>query len=102
MANLDGEWNLLFDSTPLGSQKGVLTVDAASSGESFTGSYTDAMTEVEVKDGKVDGDTLTWKMDITVPMPMTLDCTATVTGDTMTGTFRAGAFGSYPFTGSRA
>lgn len=102
MANLDGEWNLLFDSTPMGSQKGVLTVEVASSGDSFTGSYSGEMAEVEVEDGKVNGDALTWKMDVTVPMPMTLNCTATVTGDTMTGTAKAGEFGSYPFTGSRA
>ena len=51
--------------------------------------------------GEVDGDTLTWKQQMTVPMPMTLDCTATVDGDTLTGTVGAGAFGSFPMSGTR-
>jgi hypothetical protein len=101
MANLDGEWSLVFDSTPLGIEKGVLTVKVASSGASFTGSFSGAMADVNVEDGKVDGDALTWKMSITVPIPTTLNCAATVTGDTMTGTCKVVAFGSYPFTGSR-
>ena len=50
----------------------------------------------------VDGDTLTWKMNMTVPMPMTLDCDATVDGDTLTGNVKAGAFGTFPLTGTRA
>ena len=48
-----------------------------------------------------DGDKLTWKLDITVPMPMTLDGEATVDGDTITGTVTAGAFGAFPLTGTR-
>ena len=35
-------------------------------------------------------------------MPMTLDCKATVDGDTITGSVGAGAFGSFPLTGSRS
>jgi hypothetical protein len=60
------------------------------------------MGTTEVKDGKVDGNRLTGKFDITVPMPMTLDFDATVDGDTMTGTVTAGAFGAFPLTGTRA
>ncbi len=101
MANLNGNWSLVFDTSPLGIQKGVLTVKLASSGASFTGTYSSEETEVNVEDGKVAGDALTWKMNVTVPMPMTLNCAATVTGDTMTGTVKVEAFGSYPFTGSR-
>ncbi len=42
-------------------------------------------------DGKIDGNTLTWRMDMTVPMPLTLNATATIDGDTLTGTINAGA-----------
>ena len=38
---------------------------------------------------------------MTVPMPMTLDCEATVNGDTLSGTVGAGAFGSFPLSGTR-
>jgi hypothetical protein len=98
MANVSGEWNTVIKS-PMGDQSGVLTVD--SSGSTFTGNFAGAMGTTEIQDGKVDGDALTWKMKITVPMPMTLDCKATVSGDTMTGTVTAGAFGSFPLTGTR-
>jgi hypothetical protein len=51
--------------------------------------------------GKVDGNKLTWTMNMTVPMPMTLEGEATVDGDAITGTVKAGAFGAFPMSGSR-
>ena len=59
------------------------------------------MGSLDVIDGKVDGNTLTWKMDMKVPMPMTLNCTATVDGDTLTGTIDTGAFGKMAMNGTR-
>ena len=49
----------------------------------------------------IDGNTLTWKMNMTVPMPMTLDCDATIDGDQLVGNVNAGAFGSMAMTGER-
>jgi hypothetical protein len=97
MAAVDGTWDTTVKS-PLGDQKAMLTVH--SDGNSFTGTNAGAMGSVDIT-GTVDGDTLQWKMNITVPMPMTLDCTATVDGDTITGSVGAGAFGSFPMTGTR-
>ena len=57
--------------------------------------------EIQI-DGTVDGDTLTWKADITSPMAMTLEFTATVDGDSMSGNVKLGAFGDATFTGTRA
>lgn len=99
MADVDGSWNCVIKS-PLGDQQSVLTVN--SDGSSFTGTMAGAMGSLTVDEGTVEGDTLSWKMNITVPMPMTLDCQATVDGDTMTGSAGAGAFGSFPLTGTRA
>lgn len=98
MANVDGAWDVVVKS-PLGDQASVLTVN--SDGSSFTGSMSGAMGSLDVEDGKVDGDKLTWKLNLKVPMPMTLDCEATVDGDTITGSAGAGAFGSFPLSGSR-
>jgi hypothetical protein len=97
MAAVDGTWDTTVKS-PLGDQKAMLTVH--SDGNSFTGTNAGAMGSVDIT-GTVDGDTLQWKMNITVPMPMTLDCMATVDGDTITGSVGAGAFGSFPMTGTR-
>ncbi|MBR0552306.1 hypothetical protein [Stakelama marina] len=98
MANVDGTWDTVTKS-PMGDQKATLSV--ASSGDTFTGTYSGQMGSTEIQNGKVDGDKLTWQVSITVPMPMTLDCEATVDGDTMSGTVTAGAFGSFPLQGTR-
>ncbi len=98
MANVDGSWDTVTKS-PMGDQKATLTVK--SDGGSFTGTYSGAMGSTAITDGKVAGDTLSWKVAIVVPMPMTLDCEATVDGDTISGTVGAGAFGSFPMAGTR-
>ena len=98
MANVDGSWNTITKS-PMGDQQATLTVK--SDGGTFTGSYSGAMGSTEITDGKVDGDKLSWKVAIVVPMPMTLDCEATVDGDTITGQIKAGAFGTMAMSGTR-
>jgi hypothetical protein len=98
MAAVDGSWDTIVKS-PLGDQKAVLTVKT--DGDSWTGSQVGAMGAVDIKDGTVEGDTIKWTMSITVPMPMSLDCSATAEGDTLTGSVGAGAFGSFPMTGTR-
>jgi hypothetical protein len=83
----------------MGDQSGTLTVVV--DGDSFTGQMAGGMGSMDVVDGKVAGDILTWKMNMVVPMPMTLDCEATVDGDTITGAVNAGAFGAMPLSGTR-
>lgn len=85
--------------TPMGDQTSTFTVNP--DGDSFTGSNAGQMGSMEVENGKVDGNTLTWQMKMTVPMPMTLDCKATIDGDTLTGTVTAGMFGTFPMEGTR-
>ena len=87
--------------SPMGDQKSTFTVVPGPDGDTFTGSNQGQMGSLDVKDGKIDGNTLTWKMDMTVPMPMTLEGKATVEGDQLTGTVNAGAFGAMPMTGQR-
>ncbi len=87
--------------SPMGDQKSTFTVVPGDDGASFTGSNVGAMGGMDVEDGKIDGNTLTWKMKMTVPMPMTLEGTATIDGDQLTGSVNAGAFGSMPMTGER-
>ena len=97
MADIDGTYDCVVKS-PMGDQKSTLTVK--SDGATFTGTNSGATGSNEVS-GEVDGNTLTWKQAMTVPMPMTLDMKATVEGDTITGTVGAGAFGSFPMSGTR-
>ncbi len=86
--------------TPMGEQQSTFTVIV--DGDSFTGQNVGAMGTMDVIDGKVAGNRLTWKMDMKVPMPMTLECEATVDGDALTGSVKAGAFGSMAMSGTRA
>lgn len=99
MAGVDGNWDVVVKS-PLGDQK--LTMAVTSNGNSFTGTGSGAMGAAEISGEIENGNTLVWKQQVTTPMPMTLDMKATVEGDTMTGTVGAGAFGSFPLTGTRA
>lgn len=94
----DGTWKTTINS-PMGVQEGTLTI--ATSGATFTGSLSGAQGAQEIS-GKVDGNTLTWGSKLTQPFPIDLEFTVTVTGDTMEGSVKAGAFGSSPLKGVRA
>lgn len=86
--------------SPMGDQKSTFTITDGGDG-TFTGQNAGAMGSMDVEEGKVEGNTLTWKMNMTVPMPMTLDCEATIDGDALTGSVNAGAFGAMAMTGTK-
>jgi hypothetical protein len=94
----DGNWKITIN-TPMGAQ----TVNASikTSGDTFTGTTEGQMGKQEIS-GKVSGDTLIWSADITQPMPMTLEFSATVQGDNMSGNVKLGMFGNASLTGVRA
>ncbi len=87
--------------SPMGDQSGTLTVNDNGDG-TFSGSMAGSLGSMDIQDGKVDGNSISWKMQMVVPMPMTLDCTAMIDGDTLTGSVNAGAFGAMPLSGTRA
>ncbi|MEM7703685.1 MAG: hypothetical protein AAF251_17240 [Pseudomonadota bacterium] len=96
---VDGTYNTTVKS-PMGDQTGKLTLNDKGDG-TFSGKMEGGMGSMDIETGTVDGDTVKWSMNMTVPMPMTLDCEATVDGDTITGTVNAGAFGAMPLSGTR-
>lgn len=85
--------------SPMGDQTSILTIEV--DGSSFSGSNSGPMGNMAITGGTVDGNTVSWSSDITVPMPMKLDCKATIEGDELSGTVTAGMFGSFPMTGKR-
>ncbi len=97
--SVDGTYTIVIKS-PMGEQNGTLTV--ATDGDSLTGRVESGLGNVDLNDGKVSGNSFSWNMDMKVPMPMTLECEATVDGNVLTGSVKAGAFGSMPMTGTRA
>jgi hypothetical protein len=96
---VDGKWEITINS-PMGAQKA--TLDLKADGGTLTGSQQAAQGSGPLENGKVNGNELSWSAKITSPMPMTLDFTGTVDGDKLSGSVKAGSFGSFPFTGSRS
>ena len=99
MSNVDGVWNTVTN-TPMGPQSAKITL--ATDGNSLTGNMAGAQGAIDIEDGAADGDSLSWKANITSPMPMTLEFSATVSGDEISGNVKLGAFGNASFSGTRA
>jgi hypothetical protein len=95
---IDGTWKIAME-TPLGTRQASLTLDA--SGGGLTGTMAGDQGATAIYDGSVSGNQLAFKVDIVEPMPMTLDFSATVEGDTLSGSVKLGMFGSAPLTGTR-
>ncbi|MEZ5743408.1 MAG: hypothetical protein R3D89_06705 [Sphingomonadaceae bacterium] len=89
--------------SPMGDQNGTLTVVPNDDGTAFTGSMSSGMMgSMDIDNGTIDGNAISWKMSMTSPMPMDLDCSATVDdGGALSGEVKAGAFGSMALTGQR-
>src|SRR3546814_11019582 len=98
MSQVDGSYECVTKS-PMGDQKSVFTVQ--SDGDTFTGQNAGAMGSLDVENGTVDGNKLTWTMNMKVPMPLTLECAATLDGDALTGTLKSVPFGSSELPGTR-
>jgi hypothetical protein len=94
----DGNWNLVV-STPMGERQATLSL--STEGSALKGSQMADGNSVEIFDGTVDGNDVSWKVSITEPMPMTLEFIGSVNGDEIGGIVTLGAFGSSSFTGTR-
>lgn len=94
----DGCWNLVLK-TPVGERKATMTL--TSDGGTLTGRQVAEGRSVDIFDGKVSGDDLSWKISVTEPMPLTLTFKARVDGDTMSGTADIGWMASFSFSGMR-
>ena len=99
MMAVDGNWNITM-STPMGERKATLTLKNA--GGTLTGTQGADGNSAEIFDGSAKGDDVAWKVSITNPMPLTLEFTGKVSGDSMTGEMGIGPMGSFPFTGTKA
>jgi hypothetical protein len=86
-------------SSPLGEQASVITLVA--DGDGFVGSNTSSLGTLEIKNGRIDGKQVTWQMDMTVPLPMTLEAQAEIDGDRLAGSVKLGPLGTATITGTR-
>ncbi len=95
---IDGTWNVTLHS-PLGERTATLTLKAA--GGALTGTMAAEGGTTEIYDGSVVADMVKWKVNIQNPMPLTLEFSGTVAGDKVSGNVETGAFGGFPFDGTR-
>ena len=95
---VDGNWNITTR-TPMGDR--ITTLSLKSAGGTLTGTQTAEGDSAEIFDGKANGDDVSWKVSITNPMPLTLEFTGKVSGDSISGEMGIGPMGSFPFTGTR-
>lgn len=96
---IDGTWNVRMD-TPMGER--TSTLEAKAEGGALTGTQAAEGNSGPIFDGTISGDAVAWKISITSPMPMTLEFNGTVSGDSISGQMKAGGFGTWPFSATRA
>ena len=96
---VDGNWNIIM-STPMGDRNTTLSLKTA--GGTLTGTQEAEGNSIDIFDGKANGDEVAWKVSITNPMPLTLEFTGKVSGNSISGEMGIGPMGSFPFQGTRA
>jgi hypothetical protein len=97
--SVDGTWTTTMN-TPMGAQNG--TMELKSEGNTLSGTLAGPQGSLDLEDGTIDGNNLTFKASVTSPMAMTLEFSAVVDGDNISGDVKLGAFGNATFTGTRA
>ncbi|MEU2487461.1 hypothetical protein ABZ593_22985 [Streptomyces sp. NPDC012617] len=95
---VEGVWDLSV-STPIGLVEAV--VELRREDGLLRGAAHGAGEEVPLSDVRLEGDRLTWKQAVTTPLRLNLVFDVTVTGDTLTGTSRAGRLPVSKVTGRR-
>lgn len=90
-----GKYDIVVQS-PMGPQPSTLEIN-----EDGTGTQSAQGRTQPISNGKIDGNNISWSNSITTPFPMTLEFSGTVDGDKISGTVKAGSFGSFPFSGTR-
>ena len=94
----DGNWSLMV-ATPMGERPSTLSV--RTDGSTLKGSQMADGNSIDIFDGTVDGNAVSWKVSIIDPMPMTLEFNGTIDGDKLSGSVTMGVFGSASFSGTR-
>ena len=95
----NGSWNTVMK-TPMGDRSGKLTL--SQDGSTLSGTMASDEGNSDISNAAVSGDTATWDVSVTTPMPITLSFTAQLDGDNISGQVKLGAFGNATFSGTPA
>ena len=96
--SVDGTWKLTLQ-TPMGARPSTLTLNTGGGGLQGTMEGDQGTTAIE--NGAVSGNAVSWSINAPA-LAMTIAFSGTVEGDTISGSAELGAFGSAPFSGTRA
>lgn len=96
--SVDGTWKVTVNS-PMGKEETVLELRGEAG--ALQGTQSGAHGSYPIKEGRMNGDSISWSSSVTSPIRITLQFTGTVVGDSMTGKVKLGMFGTYDFAGSR-
>ena len=99
--SIDYTWDFVVKA-PMKEQKSIVSLK--SEGATLTGTMnSDEYGVQEIEDGKVEGNTLTWKSKVTKPMKLTLSYTATLDeAKNMEGVVKVGVMAKMKFSGKLA
>ena len=98
LMSIAGSFQVIINS-PLGDREATLNLDIT--GEVVSGSLHSKDVVQNFFGGAVNGNEVSWEMDLTRPISLHLICTATVKGDSITGVMKLGAYGDANFSGTR-
>ncbi|MBQ0849429.1 hypothetical protein J8N05_14585 [Streptomyces sp. BH-SS-21] len=96
--SVEGIWNLSVH-TPVGMIEVVVEISRPNG--VLTGTAYGPEEQVPLSDVVLESDLITWKQAVTKPMRLNLAFAVTVTGDTLTGTAKAGRLPASKVTGRR-
>ena len=95
MSAAHGKWNVTIK-TPIGVRAGVLELKVEAG--KVTGSLSDGEHHVQISDGKINGNQLSWSAKLEKPMRLTFKFNAVVDADRISGSAR-NLLGSATFSG---
>jgi len=96
--NFSGDW-ATTTATPVGERKGIMSIFV--SGQTFSGTSESEGDVLEILDGKIDGDHITWTSQLTKPIKMKIKGSAKLDGDKLEGTLKLGLMGKSKFSAER-
>ena len=85
--------------TPIGVQSG--TLEFTQTGDAIEGRLFNDSGELKLRSGSIEGESLSWEVELLRPIPMTIRCQALREGEQLAGSATVAAFGDIDFTGRR-
>jgi hypothetical protein len=95
---VDGTWDIAI-TTPMGVNR--MSIDFATAGDAVTGIAHTIGGDAAVEEGALEGNRLTYAVQVAAPFPMRLTMDLEVDGDRVTGTSSTGNFPPAPVEGAR-